>query len=176
MNLRTSVKGFSLLEVLVTILLVAVGILGMVAMQGKAIQYTQDSVQRTHAVMLANELLEIVRANPGVLELDAEDSPLFTSLPTGATDGCLALEGGDDLMSKQIACWSAKARTLLPGADDAAPYFRSCLSTTPGTCNADGAALEVRLAWRAAGEMCPRPLAGENDDSSICLYSFRTQI
>lgn len=34
---RRDTQGFSLLEVLITILLTAIGILGMVAMQGRAI-------------------------------------------------------------------------------------------------------------------------------------------
>ena len=50
--MKKSLSGFSLLEVLVTLLLTTVGILGMVAMQGQAIKQTQDSVNRTHVVML----------------------------------------------------------------------------------------------------------------------------
>lgn len=168
------IKGFSLLEILVTILLVAVGILGMVAMQGRAIQYTQDSVHRTHAVMLANELLEIVRANPSSLETNAEHRPLFEKLPAAATGSCVNVHVGGNL-SGQLACWSRKTRALLPGAVDAEELFTSCLSTTPGTCTDDGAVLEIRLAWRATGGSCPRPVI-EEDDDTYCLYTFRTQI
>lgn len=169
-------EGFSLLEMLITVLLVAVGILGMVAMQGRAIQYTQDSVQRTHAVMLANELLEIVRANPASLETNAEDTPFFSSLPAGATESCLELSETKELVSSQMACWSSKVRMLLPGAADVASHFSSCLSSSPGVCNTDGAVIQIQLAWKAVGESCPRPLVDEEDDQSVCIYSFRTQI
>lgn len=57
-------KGFSLIEVLVALLLTTIGILGMVALQGRSIQYTQDSVQRNTAIVLASDLIEIVRAHP----------------------------------------------------------------------------------------------------------------
>ena len=60
----TTTKGFSLIEVLMALLLTTVGVLGMVALQGRSIQYTQDAVQRNTAVELANDLIEIVRANP----------------------------------------------------------------------------------------------------------------
>ena len=38
-----------MIEVLITPLLVCIGVLGMVALQGKTIAYTQDSVQRNVA-------------------------------------------------------------------------------------------------------------------------------
>ncbi|MEH6389027.1 MAG: type IV pilus modification protein PilV [Pseudomonas profundi] len=166
-------RGFSLLEVLVTILLTAIGILGMVAMQGKAIQYTQDSVERTHAVMLANELMEIIRSSPSSLQSSADDSPLFDSLPAGATTGCLAID--DPLLETQVACWAARVRMLLPDADKVSDVFVACTSTTPGTCHDDGAAIEIRLAWSAAGEGC-LDAAAEDSDNTLCTYTFRSQI
>ena len=57
-------KGFSLIEVLVALLLTTIGVLGMVALQGRSIQYTQDSVQRNTAILLSGDLIEIIRAHP----------------------------------------------------------------------------------------------------------------
>ena len=57
-------NGFSLIEVMVTLVLTTIGILGMVAMQGRSIQYSQDAVHRNAAVMLTGDLLEIIRTNP----------------------------------------------------------------------------------------------------------------
>lgn len=167
------IRGFSLLEVLVTILLTAVGILGMVAMQGKAIQYTQDSVERTHAVMLANELMEIIRATPSSLEDGATETPFFDSLPASVTQGCLEID--QNLVATEIGCWASKVRTLLPGAENVSDHFVACISTTPGACDESGAAVEIRLAWRAAGEGCLDADADSLDDSR-CTYTFRSQI
>jgi len=167
-------SGFSLLEVLVTVLLTTVGILGMVAMQGRAIQYSQDSVERTHAVILANELIEIVRATPTSQNNDSSGSPFFDSLPDSTTNGCLTIDNSD-LVSKQVGCWAARVRELLPGADSVSGRFVSCISTTPGTCNSNGAAIEVQLAWNASGEGCLDSEADELDDS-LCIYRIRTQI
>lgn len=168
-------RGFSLLEVLITILLTSIGVLGMVAMQGKAIQYTQDSVERTHAANLANELLEIVRATPSSLLTDPENSPfLFTSLPADAVGTCLNIDSSS-LVATQVACWATKARALLPGADSLGSHFTSCISTSPGICDNDGAALEVRLAWNAIGEGCLDADA-EDLESALCTFTFRTQI
>lgn len=169
-------QGFSLLEVLITILLTTVGILGMVAMQGRAIQYTQDSVQRTHAVILANELMEIVRTNPGSLENlgSNEDAPLFEQLAASSGD-CVSIDNSsNEVMHQQIACWAGKVRRLLPGAEDLASNFYACISDTPGNCDNKGAALEVQLAWQAVGENCLKEDSTDNPD--VCVYRLRSQI
>ena len=163
--------GFSLLEVLVTVLLITVGVLGMVAMQGRSIQYTNDSMHRTQAAILANELIEIVRASP--TSVTTNDAFYFTgSLPTTTSD-CLEI-GDTALMDDQIACWGNKVRRLLPDAGSAAvsSRFHVCRSALTGVCG-DGAALEVQLAWRAAGQQCLNDAA---IDSDICTYRARTQI
>lgn len=166
-------RGFSLLEVLITVLLITIGLLGMLGMQGRAIQYSIDSVERTQAATLANELLEIIRATPGgILE---NNSPfLFNSLPASANGTCLEIDQ-DDLLEDQVGCWARKARNLLPGADTLGAHFRACISSTPGVCDPDGAALEVRLAWDATGEGCLDASADELGDT-LCTFTFRTQI
>ncbi|PKM30517.1 MAG: type IV pilus modification protein PilV [Gammaproteobacteria bacterium HGW-Gammaproteobacteria-11] len=167
--------GFSLLEVLITLLLVTVGLLGMVAMQGRSIAYTTDSLHRTQAAILANELIEIIRATPSSVVEDENASLYFTgTLPTPAAgQECLELPDSE-LMDRQIECWGDKVRRLLPGTEDAAvsSQFYVCLTDTPGNCGT-GTALEIRLAWRAVGSEC---LNDNAVDSDICLYRVRTQI
>lgn len=167
-------RGFSLLEVLVTLLLVTVGVLGMVAMQGRAIQYTADSLHRTQAALLANELVEIIRATPTAVTTDTT-APLYFAgtLPVSTTGSCLQLAEAN-LISRQIECWGSKVTSLLPGADqtNVRSQFYVCLSTSEGVCG-NGAAVEIQLAWRAAGEQCFDSSAA---DSGICVYRVRTQI
>lgn len=172
--MRRLESGFSLLEVLITVLLTAIGILGMVAMQGQAIRHTQDSVQRTHAVMLASDLMEIIRARPSALaDLQAgvanADSPMFAALASTAPDNCVQL-GADGLMANQAGCWAQKVRRYLPGADSAANSFHACFSTTPGVCDNDGAIVEIQMAWEGIGGECM------NGDDTVCVYRFRSQI
>jgi type IV pilus assembly protein PilV len=49
-------QGFSLIEVLMSLLLFALGVLGLIAIHAKALQYSADSEDRTRAAMLANEM------------------------------------------------------------------------------------------------------------------------
>ncbi|WP_276488542.1 type IV pilus modification protein PilV [Ectopseudomonas mendocina] len=176
MNMKRTSHGFSLIEALVTLVLLTVGILGLVAMQGRGIQLTSDSVARNNAALLATELMEKIRANPERLgefelnELPAGDCAFNDpdGSPIGASD-----------VDQQLACWSSKVRTLLPGTDgdssDAQAVrnqFRVCRSKTPGACD-NGSAVEVQLAWRSNGESCG---TGASDARFICRFSLRGEL
>lgn len=50
-------RGFTMIEVLVSVLLFSVGILGVVGMQARAIRLSTDAQQRAEAAFLADQLL-----------------------------------------------------------------------------------------------------------------------
>lgn len=54
--LRRAARGFTLIEVLISILIFSFGILGAVGMQARVLQMTTQNVDRARASMLANEL------------------------------------------------------------------------------------------------------------------------
>lgn len=56
-------RGVSLIEILVTILVVAVGLLGMAGLQTVSLQYNHSSYMRTHATNMAHEIADRMRAN-----------------------------------------------------------------------------------------------------------------
>ncbi|WP_395502577.1 type IV pilus modification protein PilV [Ectopseudomonas mendocina] len=180
-------KGFSLIEVLVALLLTTIGVLGMVALQGRSIQYTQDSVQRNTAVSLANELIEIARANPQ--ELYNSPVPKFP-VNSGMKDNSLFYkEKGDDFADRdacvttttrlaetakeQRDCWADKVEALLPGG---AALFESdvsiCRSSRPGDCDGSGSMLEIRIAWQVRDGSC---LDADNPDTTVCTYTVRVE-
>lgn len=57
-------KGFSLVEVLVTILILSIGLLGLAKLQFWGVKHTGSAYYRTQATLLANEMVERIRANP----------------------------------------------------------------------------------------------------------------
>ena len=76
-------RGFSLIEVLIALLLVALGVLGAAALQLNALRYTQDSAYRAQAALLVTDLLERMRANAveaaeqcGILSIPAVNEPV----------------------------------------------------------------------------------------------------
>jgi len=56
-------KGFGLIEVLVALLILAVGLLGMASLQTASLQQTTGSQTRTQAILLAKDIVERIRAN-----------------------------------------------------------------------------------------------------------------
>ncbi|HLT04336.1 MAG TPA: type IV pilus modification protein PilV [Pseudomonas sp.] len=56
--------GFSMIEVLVTLLVFTIGLLGLAALQLNALQGTADSAQRSQATAVLQDLAERIRANP----------------------------------------------------------------------------------------------------------------
>lgn len=64
-SLPSQQQGVMLLEALIALCIFSVGILGLVALQARAISLEQDAQYRAQAAMLANQLLaEISSSNP----------------------------------------------------------------------------------------------------------------
>ena len=188
--MKTRHGGFSLIEVLVALLLTTVGILGMVALQGRSVQYTQDAVQRNVAVDLVNQLVDMIRANPAevfdrTVPQNAMNSGIkstsifFKSKGSGFanTAVCAATAGKPPQTAKeQRDCWASRVQALLPGG--AAPFDSEayiCRSSQAGTCDGKGSMLEIRLAWQARQDACPDDSANAPKDRTICTYTIRIQ-
>jgi type IV pilus assembly protein PilV len=56
-------SGFGLIEILVALLILAIGLLGMASLQTTSLQQTTGSQARTQAIFLAEDLVERIRAN-----------------------------------------------------------------------------------------------------------------
>ena len=56
-------RGIGLIEVLVSVLVLAVGLLGVAAMQSTALRGGQSSLETTQAVMQTNAIIEAMRVN-----------------------------------------------------------------------------------------------------------------
>ncbi|MBS0449403.1 MAG: type IV pilus modification protein PilV [Proteobacteria bacterium] len=66
MSLRSAIRrrarGFSLIEVLMALLVFSLGILGLVALQAKAVTYSIDAEDRTRAALLVDDLVSTMWA------------------------------------------------------------------------------------------------------------------
>lgn len=58
--------GVTLLEVMISVLVLGVGLLGVAAMQSSSVRYTNSALERTMAVILTDTFSELVRANPDI--------------------------------------------------------------------------------------------------------------
>jgi type IV pilus assembly protein PilV len=55
--------GFSMIEVLIALVVLAFGLLGLALLQTTNLRFTKSADQRSHAVNLATEMLDMIRAN-----------------------------------------------------------------------------------------------------------------
>src|SRR4030067_2895045 len=84
---RRSQGGFSLLEVLIALLVLAVGLLGLAALQNMGLRLNHQSYERTQATILIYDMIDRMRANPaGVVANNYALS--MTSTPPTATQDC----------------------------------------------------------------------------------------
>jgi len=59
-------KGFTLLEVMVAMVIFAVGLLGLAGIQALSLETSHSSFSRSQAVLLAYEMVDRIKANSGV--------------------------------------------------------------------------------------------------------------
>lgn len=61
-------RGFTLIEVLITIFVAGIGLLAVAGLQTISKKFNYDAVQRTSASTLAQSMIESLRSNPGFLD------------------------------------------------------------------------------------------------------------
>lgn len=172
--------GFSMIEVLVSLLITVIGVLGMVALQSKAIPYTQDSVQRNAAIMLADDLVEIIRS--ASTDCTADNSCLiapgshFPAVPLSCKPTPIAL-------ADQIGCWTARAAAALPGAASLlTSTFYICRTSAPGvvtSCTSNAANnpdLEIKVAWTVKNAADCMTGGDSATTTGTCSYTLRTRV
>jgi type IV pilus assembly protein PilV len=76
-----AVRGVGLIEVLVAVLVLAIGLLGVAAMQATALRNSQSSLERSQGVMYAYTILDSMRANPQAARSGAYDMGLTCVVP-----------------------------------------------------------------------------------------------
>lgn len=167
-RLRTRTKvarrmaGFSMVEVLVSIVVLSFGILGTVGLQAAALKYGRDARQQSVAVNLARELAEMMRANAAESSKTTANPYLGSFSGTGlapdTSSACLSpgnqCSSTLDVANAQMTDWLARVEAALPDArvvtcQDTAPYTASGLPqwdcVAPGS-NAQSVTV-LKLGW-----------------------------
>ncbi len=75
--------GFTLIEVLITMLVMAVGLLGLAGMQMTGLKNNQSAYNRSQATQLAYDMADRIRTNM-IESIKGEDSIYITKAPTAA--------------------------------------------------------------------------------------------
>ncbi|WP_213359697.1 type IV pilus modification protein PilV [Brachymonas denitrificans] len=114
-------RGFSLIEVLVTLVLLGVGLLGAQQMHATALRQHRDTQQQARADQLAADLAERIRANPAIARLPG--SPYLLDMRAGAAPSlpspdCITApcETPEQAAAYDLADWQQQVAQALPGA------------------------------------------------------------
>lgn len=86
MNAARRAAGVGLVEVLVAVTVLAIGLLGIAAMQATALNNRQSAVERSQAVVQSYAILERMRANHAVAANGGYDLAAMTCNPPTASD------------------------------------------------------------------------------------------
>lgn len=104
-------SGFTLIEALVTVVVMSIGMLGLAAMQSASVRFAYDSYLRTQTSFMAADLFDRMRANPSV-NYDDLTATTSTNCASASAD-CDAAT----MMQFDMAQWTAQAGELFPDAD-----------------------------------------------------------
>lgn len=135
---RANSRGAGLVEVLIAVLVMAIGLLGIAAMQASALRNSQSALERSQAVVQTYAILDSMRANRSAALAGAYDIGMTCAPPAAGT-----------LVQSDLSRWiSAMQDTLNPSA---------CASIAR-----NGNAFTVTVRWndqRASGAATEDPIS-----------------
>lgn len=158
---RRGARGMTLIEVLIAIVVFAIGLLGIAALQVAGLRYTKASQSRAMAAMQAENIIDRMRANPvGVndgLYFNLDQVTSGAGLPDCESAECSPTE----IATYDWGWWLSETRQALgnkrdDGAfnDDNTVRATVCIDSTPedGTagawaCDDTGNMLAVKIEW-----------------------------
>ncbi len=142
------IQGFTLVEVLVSLVIMTVGMLGIAVLFVEGLQINRTSVYRTAAVGLAVDMAERIRTN-----IKAEDA--YAGTGPGADNACVngaAACSSDVLASDDWYWWLQDVKTSLPVGATADIQVNPI--ATPGD---PMMRYDITLQWPEAGQ--PQPVS-----------------
>ena len=149
--------GLSLMEVLTATVVLAVGAAGLGVLQVGALRDSRAALQRTEAIVLASDMLERVRANPG----GGHAAGLGDGPPAGLS--CVFVECDPKQLAQfDVATWKCRlgawtqalACDVLRAGGALLPEGQAGLPEGDGAVVVDGdGRVRVTVAWRAGVEL-----------------------
>jgi type IV pilus assembly protein PilV len=180
MNMSTTTpvqqRGATLIEVMVSLLIVAFGVLAMIALQTNAIKFSKTSEYRSIATLLSNDLADRMRVNqPGVI-----NGGYTLTAPYSAPEG---------VPTRHDCADATKCSTAELAARDLDEWRRTLFFSLPGGSGyvqpvAGNQAVDIWIAWVDPGDSnaltgtngCPAAFLPANaPDTLHCVY-FRVAL
>ena len=97
--------GITLIEVLITMVILAIGLLGLAGLQARLKVLQIESYQRAQALMLLKDMAGRVANNRNNAAAYAAAAPVLTPLPQGVDRTCPALPGTPTRLQRDMFEW-----------------------------------------------------------------------
>jgi type IV pilus assembly protein PilV len=136
-------QGFTLLEALVTIVIISIGLLGLLKLQSVALVDTQISAARSQATIAADNMADRIRANPaGALKGAYNDVEQSDSDSTSTSIDCL---DGTVCTTAQMAAFDIREwkQTLSKTLPDGNGFINCSPDPDTGECHQ----YTITVAW-----------------------------
>jgi len=137
---RQALTGFTLIEVLVTVLIVAIGLLGLAALQVNTLNKQFETLQRAQVTSMVEDMASRIRMNP----TEAKSGAYYGS---ASGTNCASLSGAD----RDLCEWNAMmagASVEDDGVNLAAPLdIQGCIEAGPASGSGE-TVLRVSMAWQ----------------------------
>lgn len=152
-NNKIRFNGFTLIEVLVSVVVLSIGILGTLNLQSRALMDNQDAYLRTQAILLAYDMSDRLRANAGFWKAtvagdsvntafqqgeEANPAPHCSAHPSIIPSNC----SGNEMATYDINRWLSNIDDILPNGT-ATITLAEDLNTSSSTKNT----LQLEITW-----------------------------
>lgn len=136
--------GFTLIEILITLLILAIGLMGLAGLQARMLNAQFEAYQRAQAVMLAEDMTNRLRTNITIAR--ATTYTATTQYGTGNSLGDTSCASNDDVCvwSQALKGASTKQGSLSVGSMIGA---RGCIETVSGSATSQQV-VRVTVVWQ----------------------------
>ncbi len=119
MSLKNSLSqdkanGFTLIEAMVALTLMAIGLLGQMSLQVTSLEGNQSAYMRSQAVFLVNDIIDRMRANQAGVDLGSYS--VIDTTATYSSPGCISNAVGcspQKLAQEDLSEWTRNVKNLL---------------------------------------------------------------
>ncbi|OGI43329.1 MAG: type IV pilus modification protein PilV [Candidatus Muproteobacteria bacterium RBG_16_64_11] len=132
-------RGFSLVEVMVSVLVLSGGLLGLAFLQAQGMKFNAEAYQRTQATVLAYDMIDRLRANPAAANAGAyvvADNAAAQYAATTTPQACDTSDGSvscneDELAAFDLFRWyQAQQKSLALDTSNYATIQRAVINST----------------------------------------------
>ncbi|MEZ5528845.1 MAG: type IV pilus modification protein PilV [Porticoccaceae bacterium] len=162
--------GSTLIEVLIALLVFSIGLQGIASLQYQAVKENFDSSQRSHAVWMAQELINRIKANP-----DGREAGSYNAAPDcDNLDKCGECNGTDMAAFDLAEMFCTSQEVLLNPPDDEPLLEVTCndADATDGLTCSPNSDFTLTLQWSSKVVKDDTQNITDDADSTLTIQKF----